>query len=259
MRPQYGQFFRPSSPRSATVAILIASAATFVLAFFGLGAQLEVLAFLPQAALARPWTFLTYPIAPAGPPGAILFVLILYYWFYNIGNQVESELGKPSFVAVFFGLALAGSVAIGAAGFLTGINFPLVGLWLPVAAISMAWAARNGDAEVRFMFVIPLKAKWLGLLLAVLIFFSYGSANPLIGASALVPLALGWAFGKNRLPIRYGRVMPDLEAKRRAERERQRSDDYMSDVYRSKREREERERLRKLFESSLEDDPDDKH
>ncbi|RYG96390.1 MAG: hypothetical protein EON58_12170, partial [Alphaproteobacteria bacterium] len=94
------------------------------------------LSFLPELALSRPWTFITYPLAMilqdglAGP----LFTLFLLMWTYQIGTSIEGELGRTRYL-VFW----AAATVLPALLMLT-TRAPLLGPSLPVGALTCAWA-----------------------------------------------------------------------------------------------------------------------
>ncbi len=67
---------------------------------------LGLFAFLPDAALARPWTFVTYQFLNTGALG--LFFGTLMLWF--LGSALEAEWGTPEFTAFWLVATLGGSL-----------------------------------------------------------------------------------------------------------------------------------------------------
>lgn len=221
---------------------------TFLGGFFT-QANLSGLAFLPEAALSAPWTFVTYPFVAAG---GLLSVLFSSLWLYGVGGIVEREEGSRRYLGVWliFTVLCALSFFVGALA--TGRGMPLAGPWTPLAAITIIWGTRHPDMPVTFMFILPLKAKWLAWISALLVFF--GTNDPVLAVFAAIPLILAWAYAARKLPIPSAGARP-------AERSRQGgfySKEYYDEVKRREQEREERERLRKLFERSLIEDPEDR-
>lgn len=127
---------------------------------------------------------------------------------------------------------------------------------LPLSGITMAWCGANSEAEIRLFLVFPIKGKWLALFEVGLVFFAFGYPHWIQGIAFVLPLALFWFLGTGKIPLPVGRrfFVPKAPLKK-TERE---FDKYRDEIHRRATEREEKERLRKLFESSLIDDPEDK-
>lgn len=209
----------------ATIGLIALGSVPFLLAWFGLKQLVDWFALAPVLALARPWTLLLYPLADVGNGSAIIGVLFLSYWLYMIGSSLEKEIGTGLLAAATGILTLAG-----------GLAWWLGGSLMMPAAVQMA--------------------KWLAVLTAVVVLFISGSGAPLMGVFALLPLLLAFLYATNRIPgLKFGATVADVKS---SKKQRQEFDNYMNDVYKREQEREERERLRRLFESSLDDDPNDK-
>ncbi len=92
------------------------------------------------------------------------------YLYYMIGRQLEYQWGAFRFNVYFFvgviGHILAAFIAYFALG-LTGITFPMTTYYLNLS-LFMAFAAQYPDMEFLLFFIIPVKAKWLGMLDGVL-------------------------------------------------------------------------------------------
>ena len=110
-------------------------------------------------------TFLMYP-----PSSDFLFIVFSLYLYYMIGRQLEYQWGAFRFNVYFFvgviGHILAAFIAYFALG-LTGITFPMTTYYLNLS-LFMAFAAQYPDMEFLLFFIIPVKAKWLGMLDGVL-------------------------------------------------------------------------------------------
>jgi signal transduction histidine kinase len=263
MRPQYGNFFsQPSRQGRATIGLLIAIGVGILLSFFLSGDPNRLpalLGFIPSEAFSKPWTFLTYPFVFGGF-GFIFFLAIFLFFFYQVGTQVEAEIGEKGMLLAFFGFTLIGSLSILAGSFVVPGGTVLVGPYLPIASIALIWGSRNRNQDIMFFGLIRMKAFWLAIILSVSVLFSFGTGAPLLGFFALIPLGLAWMYGDNKLPIPYGRFDPRAKKleKQARQREEKRSQEYLDKAKDKQKEREERERLRKLFESSLDDDDEKK-
>lgn len=245
-----------------TWSFIAAMAVGFLLTFFGAASFVQLLAFQADAALARPWSFLTYPFAILQPGSAFFFLLLSGLWLYQMGSAVERDLGAQRYLGVFFGFALLGSLAVWLFSGLAPRAGALYGGLLPVGALTMIWAARNSHAQVMFFGLVPVTAKVLAAITAGIVFFGIGSMHPIYGLAALLPLALAWFWALDRLPLRYpvggSTYNPARVDRKLIAREEARDREYRNRVREKEKEREERERLRRLFESSLSDRPEDR-
>jgi len=135
---------------------------------------------------------------------------------------------------------------------IVGRNQELVGLSLPLSVLTVVWCARNKNSVIYLMGVIPIAGKWLAVLDVVMVVFGLGAGAPLMGLFAALPLGIGWLYADERIPfLRYGLApTPTIQKKK----EREEFHKYIDDVREKQKEREERDRLRKLLESSLHDD-----
>ncbi len=196
------------------------------------------------------WRWLAWPIATGamGPLG-ILFGCL---WLWSMGGVVERELGSPRFGLFLLAVTLLSAAMVVMGGAIVGIAPMLAGLWVLLVAVTVAWGTRYPAMPVTFMFVLPLKGKWLAWISVALLVFAMDYR---LAPFMAVPLALTYLFAADKLPVRYSaRPVSMGPSKRQIEREGR----YFDDVKRRETEREEKERLRRLFERSLIEDPDDR-
>lgn len=241
-----------------TFVLVAAFVACFLLAFMKL-LPVEAMVFQTGHAMQSPWTLFTYPFADMDPSNFI-GALFTCLWLYWIGGTLERDLGPGKYLAFFFGSTLLGSLAILLAAVLLG-GAPLFafGALFPLSALTVAWGTRYPTSSIMLWFVIPITGKWVAWLTAGIVLFGAGAAsgagiNPMVGIFACIPLVAAWAFAAGRLPFfTYGKEAPARKAWKPSEKD----DRFFDEVRKREKDREERERLRKLFESSLIDDPDD--
>jgi membrane associated rhomboid family serine protease len=124
-------------------------------------------AFDPRAALARPWTFVTYQFLHGEPFGLFFGTLILYI----LGSALESEWGTGEFAAFWlvstFGASLAALVTgngLASGGVVTG------------ASMLFAYAFLFPDMQFLIFFVVPVKVKWLAWLALAGLLWSFAKA-----------------------------------------------------------------------------------
>lgn len=103
-------------------------------------------------------TFLMYP-----PTTSIIFIFFAFYLYYMIGESLEHIWGTFRFnMYILMGIIFH---VVGAllALLLTGVSFPLGTQYL-YFSLFFAFAASFPDMQFLLFFVIPVKAKYLGML-----------------------------------------------------------------------------------------------
>lgn len=258
--PNFGPRLRASGA-PVTLALIGGLVATFLLAWFGLrnlfGPELALFA---HEIAPRAWTVLTYPFASMGDGTGLLWMLLTLFWLWWAGASLEREMGSARFAACWLAATVAGGLLAATGAVLAGTQFVLLGPMLPLSAITMMWGARNPEAKIMLMMIIPFKGSWLAALTAALVVFGYGTYHPMIGFFALIAPGLFWLWASNRLPfLAYSTGYRSGQRLSRGERirEERRHEEWMDSIAAKKKEREERERLRQLFERSLIKDPDE--
>lgn len=236
--------------------LTVALAAMFLLEWLAHFGSAALLAFRVGEG-SSPFTAFTYPFASAGDGNALLNVIFSCLWLWQVGGQIESEIGSQRFAALWVIGSVMPALFLKLASLMLPYAGVLAGAWLPLAALTVVWASRNPNAVVRFNLIIPIQAKWLGVLTVLLVLFAMGNGNPLIGVVACLHLAFAWAYASGRFPfLPYGRAT--IGASRVAHKADLMSPAYYDEVRRREQEREERDRLRRLFERSLIEDPEDR-
>lgn len=228
-------------------------AAAFLVAW-GSGSTAGIVQALAcDGSLQRWYTYLTYPLAPGTAGGGILFLVLEWLWLYWIGTSLETSEGVKRFALVFVGCVLAGSVFLALGAFLLKLQIGLSGPLVPISALTCVWCARNQQARILLMMIVPVSGRILAVVTTVLTVVMYGSGSPLLGLFAALPCALGWFYGlgaliPRRKPVVTGRGPAQSSAE---------FDKFVQKVRVKEKERDERERLRKLLESSSDLESDD--
>lgn len=216
-------------------AILTLGSSQFMLSTFGFNGSL-----FPKV-----WTMVTYPFVNSlGPLGLVFLPL----WLLSVGGTVERDHSTSRFAAIIAVLVLLSWLP-----FLI-LRQPLYGILVPNSALTAIWATRQPNACVMVFGLVPVKAKWIGWLGVASVLVTYGAGNLPLGILALASCLLAYLYASNRLPIRYGYSQSLAGGGKRSKAQREKEDAYLSEVFLREQEREERERLRRLFEGSLEDD-----
>jgi len=152
-----------------TWGILGANALTFVVAFVS-GVSWSGLAFYSPAFLLMPWTAFTYPLLAAG---GVFWLLLGGYVLWLFGGSLERSWGWRDYIIFLLMVSGSTAVALWLASALLGRGAVLAGFGMPLAAITVAWAAINPSERVLLYFVLPLEARWLGILAAVFVVISF--------------------------------------------------------------------------------------
>lgn len=116
-------------------------------------------------------TFLFFPEITSLDPISILVFAIQVYLYYMIGNSLENIWGSFRFTLYY----ISGLVLSILAGFIlyifAGVSQWPVGFEYVNQALFLAFATIFPDIEFLLFFILPVKAKWLGILYAVMMGF----------------------------------------------------------------------------------------
>ncbi len=120
--------------------------------------------------LTRPWLwwqFITYGFVHAPEPQHIIFNMLGLFFF---GRDIEFTYGRKEFLRLYLTLIAVGSVTWAVLNRLQGIDFsgPLVGASGAVAGIIILYALHFPNRTLLLMFIIPVPAWLVGILLVVM-------------------------------------------------------------------------------------------
>jgi membrane associated rhomboid family serine protease len=125
---------------------------------------LHTFAFSPGTALLRPWTFLTYMYVHGGVLHLGFNMLMLFFF----GPAVEERMGTRTFLGYYTWAGLGGA-ALSFVMALFAPVAPFVGASGAVFGVALAFAISWPDAPIFvFPLPVPIKAKWLVVILATL-------------------------------------------------------------------------------------------
>ncbi|CAN5615498.1 rhomboid family intramembrane serine protease [soil metagenome] len=139
--------------------LLIANAAVFLLQNFS--PQLTWhLAFVPSDVLLRPWTLIGYMFAH-GSFWHLFWNMIGLFFF---GPPLEGRWGSREFLKFYFICGMGGA----ALSFFFAFNSPIIGASAAVYGIMLAFAMNWPDAPIYIWGILPVKAKYLVGVLAII-------------------------------------------------------------------------------------------
>ena len=262
-------YYMRRSGAPVTLALIASFVGIFVISWLMKGTVAAPLAFLTD--WSQPWGIVTYAWASSGDGQGLFWFLLEMYWLWWVGSAAEVQLGTKKYIGFFLasivlaGLFLyLGLMLVYPRGHIPNSDIPLAvggGPGLAIAALTVAWGVRNPRDHIMLMFVIPVPGLILAWLTVALTLFGYGSmyGAPLVGLFAILHLGLVYLFATNRIPgvsfnkapIATSSVRPNEAFLKKTEKM---DKSYYDDVKRREKEREERDRLRKLFEDSMKDD-----
>lgn len=176
-----------------TLALIVITSVICLLSFFGAPQIAGALSFIPPDDLRQPWRLLTYPLSTVEPIGMLFYGLLLWW----VGASLERSWGTKFYAAFFASMTVITAVGVTLGSLL--LHIPVaVGYYLPMSALFFAWCCLNPGQEVRVWGIIPVLAKWMAVAEVLIIFFSYGRPNPLMGVFALTGCGAAFAWVKMR-------------------------------------------------------------
>lgn len=232
-----------------TKLLIVTNAATF---FAVMLFTLDIIPFYTACTTATfqqmPWTFFVYPLIGAGDVLGMLFSL---YWLWVAGGSLERNWGSSKFTVFFFIMSAVSALGVLAGGWIVNQNTVVLGLLLPLAGLTIAFAMLNPEQEILFFLIIPMKLKYLALLDVALVLLGFGRQNIVIGICALLGCAFAYWYVTSG---RYEQGARDSGNRVLIVHPRRKSFLGWLNPFSWIKSRRERDRLRKLFEDSGLDD-----
>lgn len=157
------------------------------------------------------WRLFTWIVVPPSSSN-IIFTMLMLYFYYSIGNNMERVWGTYRFnVYIFSGMLftiLGAFFAYGIYYFGYGINAIGIGAFVSTyyinMSILMAYAATFPEMQIvmiLFIFPIPMKVKWLGILYAFILVMEAVSTNlvgKIIILASLLNFIVFFLYSRNR-------------------------------------------------------------
>ena len=137
------------------------------------------------------WRLVTWVIVPEAGFN-IFFTLIMLYFYYSIGTDLERTWGEFRFNLYIFGGIIFTDIAAMILYFVIGgdasFAVSMAGLFSTYyinLSLFLAFAMTYPDHQVLFMFVVPVKMKWMGLVYLILQFY-FILTTDWIGRTAII-------------------------------------------------------------------------
>ena len=137
------------------------------------------------------WRLVTWVIVPEAGFN-IFFTLIMLYFYYSIGTDLERTWGEFRFNLYIFGGIIFTDIAALILYFVIGgdasFAVSMAGLFSTYyinLSLFLAFAMTYPDHQILFMFVVPVKMKWMGLVYLILQFY-FILTTDWIGRTAII-------------------------------------------------------------------------
>ncbi len=115
-----------------------------------------------QIAKGQVWRLFTF-IIPVSSFRGILFLAIMIYFYYIIGNALENAWGAFRFNLYVFSGIIFNMIADFITFLIVGQSNPVSSLNVVCSTLFFAYAAMYPDMQFLFYFIIPIKAKYLAM------------------------------------------------------------------------------------------------
>ena len=183
------------------------------------------------------WRLVTWIIVPESGFN-IFFTLIMLYFYYSIGTDLERTWGEFRFNLYIFGGIIFTDIAAMILFFVIGgqasFALSMAGLFSTYyinLSLFLAFAMTYPDHQVLFMFVVPVKMKWMGLVYLILQVYFIFTAD-WIGRTAIIASLLNFILFY-LMTRNYKKISPH-EIKRKTEFKKQVREVSMPGVARHK-------------------------
>lgn len=165
--------------------LLIANVAIFLFDYMSNGMLGIYMAFVPGRVLVAPWTLVTYMFAHGGFWHLFWNMLALFFF----GPPLEQRWGSTEFLKFYLICGLGGA----ALSFAFAFNSPIIGASAAVYGVMLAFAMNWPDSPIYIWGILPVKAKYLVMVLAA--FSIMSMINPQGGNIAHAAHLGGFAAG----------------------------------------------------------------
>jgi membrane associated rhomboid family serine protease len=192
--------------------LIIANVAVFAVQTFlggGLtgrpGPLVEYLSFIPNLAIngLQLWRFVTYMFLHGGfwHIGFNMFAL----WMF--GSQIEARWGQRNFLIYYFVCGLGGAIVYGIFKVFGMETFvPMIGASAGVMGVLLAYGMTFPNSIILFMFIIPMKAKYFVILLALIDLLSIPGGGSVAHLAHLGGMLAGFLFLRLTIPSLGGGI-----------------------------------------------------
>lgn len=149
--------------------LIIANVVIFFVDYMMAGRLAMYMAFIPSRILLAPWTLVTYMFAHGNFWHIFLNMLVLFFF----GPPLEQRWGSNEFLKYYFLCGLGGA----ALSFIFAPMSPIIGASAAVYGVMLAFAMFWPDSPIYIWGILPVKAKYLVVFMALVSIMSmFGNA-----------------------------------------------------------------------------------
>ena len=199
------QFQASGTP--VTYIIIAGNVLTFLASFVGMGSGFSPM-FLAASSLTFPMlpiTAVTWPLVSTTDPIGLFFGVMWALW---VCGSLERSWGSQVFAWFVVALSAITTLACWGLGALLHAPFGLAGLWMGLAAPTVAWCYINRREKVSIYFIFKIPAPWLGAITVASFVYQIAvtGGSPIMGIAGLVSPALAyWYASGARFTLRKAR------------------------------------------------------
>jgi hypothetical protein len=185
------QFQASGTP--VTYIIIAGNVLTFLASFVGMGSGFSPM-FLAASSLTFPMlpiTAVTWPLVSTTDPIGLFFGVMWALW---VCGSLERSWGSQVFAWFVVALSAITTLSCWGLGALLHAPFGLAGLWMGLAAPTVAWCYINRREKVSIYFIFKIPAPWLGAITVASFVYQIAvtGGSPIMGIAGLVSPALAY-------------------------------------------------------------------
>jgi membrane associated rhomboid family serine protease len=154
------------------------------------------------------WSPLTYSLETDG----FVNVVFACLWLWSIGGSLERSWSTRRYALFFFGISLITALGVYIGTLLLHDEYTLSGVWIPLSAVTVAWATINPRQTVLAYFVLSIPAWVLAAFGVGLVYFDSFRGRPVLGLFGLLPCLAAYFYVRSGASV--GRAFipkgPDL-------------------------------------------------
>ena len=125
------------------------------------------------------WRLVSWVIVPPGT--SIIFAVIMMFFYYSLGRNLENAWGTFRFNLYIFGGIIFTIIGAFILFFINGGGPVLIGSYFSTYYINMsiflAFAVAFPNMQVMLWFIIPIKMKWMALVYAAIMGYTFFRSN----------------------------------------------------------------------------------
>jgi membrane associated rhomboid family serine protease len=163
------------------------------------------LGFIPHSAIfeLQVWRFFTYMFLHGG----LTHIGFNMFFLWMFGAQIERQWGKGNFLLYYFVCGLGGAILYGLFNLFGMETFnPMIGASAAVMGVLLAYGMSFPNSIILFMFIIPMKAKYFVLLLALIDLLSIPGDSQVAHLAHLGGMLSGFIFLRLTIPSLGGGI-----------------------------------------------------